>query len=112
MRTSVGSKLKYSATPPQTPANIRLLFERNNFLFSISFFGFDFEDKDTKKTETLVIFLKTFKGMSNFAVLFVNLQEIRDYSEYTTSRYLSALRKKPFKEDHDLCGPLCYGRIV
>ena len=50
--------------------------------------------------------------MSNFAVLFVNLQEIRDYSEYTTSRYLSALRKKPFKEDHDLCGSLCYGRIV
>ena len=46
--------------------------------------------------------------MSFFAVLFVNLQEIRDYSEYTASRYMSALRKNSFEEVHDLRGSLCY----
>ena len=50
--------------------------------------------------------------MPFFAVLFVNLQEIRDYSEYTTSRYMSAVRQKPFKENHDLRRPLRYRRII
>ena len=50
--------------------------------------------------------------MPFFAVLFVNLQEIREYSEYTASRYMSALREKPFEEDHDMRGLLCYGRTI
>lgn len=56
------------------------------------------------------ILLKDFKGVVLIYILFVNLQEIRDKSEYTQNRYMSALRKKTFPEVDDVYRSLCYRR--